>query len=288
MAAVNPIDFCKTFAVAAARMCGAKSDQDGMAIALVCLQEGINFVEFGRRYHMIMGRPSMRSDAMLAEFRLNYGGDYEIKSRTPDLAAITFTDKRGRIYDCEFSWADAQESRWPWNDWEDHSKGLKDAWATPTDRKSMLFARLVSDSLRAICPELVSGIYTPEEMSDALEPARPTQQSPSPAVEQIIASTVTTETVVEDVQVVESEVTSESAVVLEDGEIVVQQEEVPLNLITSRQASKITGLVEKAGMSEEKYRNMLARRSVEKLEQLTVEQADEIIGRIESFIDSKK
>lgn len=278
---VNPIDFCKTFALPAARMCGAKTEQDGMAIALVCLQEGITFVEFGRRYHMIMGRPSMRSDAMLAEFRSNYGGDYEIISRTADTAAIRFIDKKGRTYDCEFTWQQAQESRWPWNDWTDHSKGLKDAWSTPTDRKSMLFVRLVSDSLRAICPELVAGIYTPEEVSDFID-------APFTAP----ARAVTTDTIpvatVDAVSSVSDSPALAGKVVLEDGEIIDAEYSVDTPSLSSRKAEKIGQLVMTAGMNAEKYAAMLGRRGVKEVEELTEEQADEIISRLEEVIAAKK
>lgn len=38
----------------------------------------------------------------------------------------------------------------------------------------MLWARVTSDGVRALCPEIVAGVYTPEEIAD-FEPERPTQ-----------------------------------------------------------------------------------------------------------------
>lgn len=288
---VDPIEFCSKFAAAAARMCGAKTEIDGQGINLVCLMEGINYIEFGRRYHMIQGRPSMRSDAMLAEFRTNHGGDFEIVERSAERAAIKFIDKKGRAYPMEFTWAEAQASRWPWNDWQDHDKGLKDSWATPTDRKSMLFARLVSDSLRSICPELVAGIYTPEEMQDALtieQPARPAvtyqvthtiEKFPSPEATGIADVMRRAESGTPS--------TAEGETVSEDGEIIEPVPTVESALITNRQAERIATLVAKVAMPQDKYAGMLAKRGVDSLEKLTKEQADEIIERLESLAQKK-
>lgn len=281
---VDPIEFCSKFAAAAARMCGAKTEIDGQGINLVCLMEGINYIEFGRRYHMIQGRPSMRSDAMLAEFRTNHGGDFEIIERSAERAAIKFIDKKGRSYPMEFTWAEAQASRWPWNDWQDHDKGLKDSWATPTDRKSMLFARLVSDSLRSICPELVAGIYTPEEMQDALAIDVPPARHTTYQVTHVVGDAVPPTAVVE---VVNESPTAAGETVSSDGEIIEPTPTVESMLITNRQSQRIVDLVAKVTMPQDKYDGMLAKRGVKSLEQLTKEQADEIIERLEAVAQKK-
>lgn len=282
---VDPIEFCSKFAAAAARMCGAKTEIDGQGINLVCLMEGINYIEFGRRYHMIQGRPSMRSDAMLAEFRTNHGGDFEIIERSAERAAIKFIDKKGRSYPMEFTWAEAQASRWPWNDWQDHDKGLKDSWATPTDRKSMLFARLVSDSLRSICPELVAGIYTPEEMQDALAIDAPARPATTYQVTHVVGDYQVTKTTPAEVDAEPTTTTGEMVSV--DGEIIEPTPTVESMLITNRQSQRIVDLVAKVAMPQDKYDGMLAKRGVKSLEQLTKEQADEIIERLEAVAQKK-
>lgn len=279
---VDPIEFCTKFAAAAARMCGAKTEIDGQGINLVCLMEGINYIEFGRRYHMIQGRPSMRSDAMLAEFRTNHGGDFEIVERSADRAAIKFIDRKGRSYPMEFTWAEAQASRWPWNDWQDHDRGLKDSWATPTDRKSMLFARLVSDSLRSICPELVAGIYTPEEMQDALGAVEPPiGQGTASRISHVVESIAKVATPEPSPPTVAGETVSS------DGEIIEPTPTVESMLITTRQSQRIAQLVDKVAMPSDKYAAMLAKRGVDSLEKLTKEQADEIIERLEAVGQKK-
>lgn len=170
----NPLAFASEMAESTAAIVGCSLAQ-GKGIALTCLCEGLTPVEFKRRYHWIptLG-PAMRADAMRAEFRMNYGGDFEIVENTPDRAAIKFLDKKGRELVSEVTWEKAQGEPWPWAKgcgpgtqktqpiWEN----LKDSWATPLSRANMLIARATSRGLRLLCPELVAGIYTPEEMQD--------------------------------------------------------------------------------------------------------------------------
>lgn len=171
------IEMAKTFAA----FTGCALEQ-GAAVVLTCMIEGITPLEFKRTYHLIQGSPTMRADAMLARFLLS-GGKHKIVERSPTRAAIVLVNADGEEFANEFTRVDAEASRWPWKDWKDHGKGVKDNWSTPTDFKAMLWARLVSDSIRAFAPEIVAGIYTPEEMQDAnvvattvttAEPARPT------------------------------------------------------------------------------------------------------------------
>ncbi|MEM9354646.1 MAG: hypothetical protein AAGB04_00400 [Pseudomonadota bacterium] len=184
----DPIQFMEKMKDPLSALTGCNPNQ-GAAIAITLLSEGLTPIEFQRRYHWIPNRgPSMRSDAMLAEFRMNHDGDYEIKESTPLRAAITFIDSNDRRYDRELTARDILLSRWPWakepgwrkatskaasllRDGKSESEALHemlpfcgDNWGTPTDWQNMLWSRLISSSLRLICPELVSGVYTPEEM----------------------------------------------------------------------------------------------------------------------------
>lgn len=170
----NPIAFCDAMSETCAAITGCNLSQ-GKGVALTCLCEGLTPVEFKRRYHWIPSiGPTMRADAMRAEFRMNYGGDFEILEATPDVARIKFIDGKGRELISEVTWQQAVGEFWPWK--KDRGPGtqknqptidnLKDNWATPLNRAAMLVARATSTGLRLICPELVAGIYTPEEMQD--------------------------------------------------------------------------------------------------------------------------
>ena len=163
----NPIEFCNEMALTMTALVGCSIDQ-GKAISLDCLCQGKTPMEYARENHFIQGKPTRKVDSLLADFRTKFGGDFEIVERSCDRSAIKLT-RDGKEFDGEFTWSEAQESRWPWKDWKDHSKGLKDNWATPTDRKKMLWARVASDSLDAFCPELKYGICTPEEVDDYVD-----------------------------------------------------------------------------------------------------------------------
>lgn len=166
----DPLVAADKMAQSYAMVCGGKTKEEGFVIALTCMMEGITAIEFNRRYHMIQGKPSMRADALLAEFR-GAGGRYKILENSPDRAAISFTWE-DETYDWEFTWEEAQASRWPWKNWKKPEEGLKDNWSTPTDRKDMLWSRLVSSSVKKLVPEIAAGCYTPEELQDVADTPR--------------------------------------------------------------------------------------------------------------------
>ena len=192
----NPLAFVEAMAESTAVMIPGCDLKAGRALAMMLLRRNMDAMDFIQRYHLIGGKPTMRADAMLAEFRLNHGGKHRIIDRTPDLAKCEFTTREGDVYVCELSWGDAQLERYPWakgcgpgtDKQQPVFANLKDNWATPQGRKQMLWARLTSDSLRAIVPELVAGIYTPEEAIDFEEnqPARPVAKKPT--ADEVIAA----------------------------------------------------------------------------------------------------
>ena len=147
--------------LAQCKMLGATNPAEGFIIATTCHQQRMSFLEFGETYNLIQGNLSMRADAMLARL-LQFGGEYEILERTPEMASIkaTFRKATGTF---SFSWKEAQEERFPY---AKGGKALKDNWATPRGRKQMLWARCVSDAVRTICPLANKGSYTPEEVHD--------------------------------------------------------------------------------------------------------------------------
>src|SRR5574343_201221 len=92
------------YAKAVASVIPNTSEAQGEAIALTCMVDGIHPIDFARRYHWIPGKgPSMRSDAMTAEFKLNHGGDYECLEKTARRAAIKFTTAAGKAYTFELT-----------------------------------------------------------------------------------------------------------------------------------------------------------------------------------------
>ena len=161
MADLHAIGEC----IAQSGMFGVKNAASGLIVAATCYQQGLTLMEFQRTYHIIDGRPSMKADAMLAEFR-RAGGRYKITENSATRAAAEFSFE-GNTYPAEFTIEDAMQTG---DCYEGKSDKVKYTWQKrPAD---MLWARLVSRAVRRLAPEIVAGIYTPEEVSDMREPPR--------------------------------------------------------------------------------------------------------------------
>ena len=158
----NPVEAITQLGTRLAKsgMYGCDRAEQGMVIAMTCLTEKKSPMEYLRTYHTINGRPTMRSDRMIAEFVAN-GGKFKIIHRTADVAEVEMT-KDGNAQTFMLTWEDAQK--------EPFTKGkggqIKDNWATPRNRMQMLWARVISDGVRTMAPGVVAGVYTPEELED--------------------------------------------------------------------------------------------------------------------------
>ena len=157
-------------AIAQSGMFGINNPAAGLVVAMTCHSQRISLLEFARMYHVIDGKPSMRADAMLAEFRKR-GGKYAIVENSVTRAAADF-EFEGVKYAGVYAIEDAQRSG---DCFKADGKTLKHNWQHRAE--NMLWARMVSRSVRLLCPEIVAGIYTPEETEDfqGAENARPVQ-----------------------------------------------------------------------------------------------------------------
>jgi len=146
-------------AVAQSGMFGVTNAGAGMVIVATCQSEGISLMEFARTYHIIDGKPSMRADAMLAEFRKR-GGRYRMIENSVNRAAAAF-DLEGTSMEFAVTLEDAKRTG---DAFKSDGRTLKHNWAHRAD--DMLWARMVSKAVRRLCPEIVYGLYPPEETSD--------------------------------------------------------------------------------------------------------------------------
>jgi hypothetical protein len=151
----DPLAFVEKFgeSMAVSGMFGQMKKDAGRVMAMACLCEQINPIEFARTYHVIEGRLSMRADAMHAAFRKAGGrvkwlntGDDAVEAR----AAFTFEGEETEL--C-YKMSEAE-----------NAGRAKKGSNYDKDPGSMLRARLVSRAVRMLCPEIVSGYYTPEEI----------------------------------------------------------------------------------------------------------------------------
>ena len=144
--------------IARSGLCGVRDDAGGFIVALTCHQEGISVLDFPKKYHIIQGRLAMKADAMLAEFR-SRGGRYKIVEVSVNKAEILVTWE-GTTSPFTYTMEDGRRT----GDALDGKGALKDNWQKRPE--SMLWARCVSRMVRMLCPEVVAGVYTPEEIMD--------------------------------------------------------------------------------------------------------------------------
>lgn len=145
-------------------MFGCTNKGQGLVLAMTCVMEGKTPIEFNETYHLIQGRPSMRADAMLANL-LKLGGTYRIITRDEHGASAEFKF-RDASYTSSMSWKEAQTEPYIF---EKDGKNHKRNWATPRARMQTMWARVVSDGVRVVCPLANKGSYTPEENMDTGE-----------------------------------------------------------------------------------------------------------------------
>jgi len=159
----DPLKFIQEFGMSLARsqMFGCSNPEQGQVMAMACMCEGISPIEISRKYHIIKGKLEMRADAMLAAFR-GIGGKHRVIQRDSEAAEIELTID-GQTNRFRFTMEEAKRERFVY---EKDGKTLKDNWATPRMQMQMLWARVASDGVRTVAPEVNAGMYTPEEVRD--------------------------------------------------------------------------------------------------------------------------
>lgn len=147
-------------AVAKSGLFGIKTAEQGVALMLIAQAEGLHPAIAARDYHVIQGRPALKTDAMMARFQ-QAGGKVEWKVYSDDEVTGVFSHPAGGSL--TVTWTLDQAKR----------IGLagKDNWKNYP--RAMLRARCISEGIRSVYPGCVVGVYTPEEVQDFSEPAQP-------------------------------------------------------------------------------------------------------------------
>jgi hypothetical protein len=155
-------------------------------LMLICESEGLHPAQALKRYHIIDNRPSMRADAMHAEF-LRVGGLVRWDQSDAQVCSARFIHS---ILAPEpgFSVTVTLQELIDSGVATTYDKEKKQAILKTNYRqrpRSMLRARCISEGVRAVCPGVVAGIYTPEEASDFSDSSTQTDRSgsdPGPSV----------------------------------------------------------------------------------------------------------
>lgn len=137
--------------VANSRMFGFKTQDEALAIMLLCQGEGLHPAVAMRDYHVISGRPSMKADAMLARFQ-TAGGAVKWTKYGEDAVSGVFSHPQGGSV--EITWTMEQAKR--------ANLSGKEVWKSHP--RAMLRARCISEGIRTVFPACIVGVYTPEEI----------------------------------------------------------------------------------------------------------------------------
>ena len=141
-------------AISKSGFAGCDRVEQGVIIAFTCLAEKITPIEFSRTYDIIHGQPTKKASVMLAEFRSQYGGDFEWVADGEDgkKATIQLTYKGKEKNPVSFSIEEAK------------NKGLAGKQNYKMHLPEMLRARAITKALRMYVPEIAAGIYDPYEI----------------------------------------------------------------------------------------------------------------------------
>jgi hypothetical protein len=146
--------------IAQSGLFGVKHPVQALALMLVAQAEGQHPATAARDYHVIQGRPALKTDAMLARFQ-SAGGRVQWHDYSDDVVSATFTHAAGGAVKIEWTIERAKTA------------GLtgKDVWKQYP--RAMLRARVISEGIRTVYPGVLSGMYAPEEVRDMVHDVEP-------------------------------------------------------------------------------------------------------------------
>jgi hypothetical protein len=148
--------------VAQSGLFGIKTPQQAAALMLVAQAEGRHPASVAMDYHVIQGRPALKSERMLARFQA-CGGRIQWTSHTDQKVAAKFSHPQGGEVEIDWTMERAKAA---------NLTGKENWRAYP---RQMLRARVISEGVRACFPAACGGAYTPEEVQDFVPADEPRQ-----------------------------------------------------------------------------------------------------------------
>lgn len=237
-------------------------------VAMTAVNRGIDLMDACLPFEILNGRLSKKTIAMLAEYKAR-GGKYRELRRDSESASIEYTYD-GRTTTFTLNWEQIKDEDYTK---ERDGKTYKPRYKEPHSRMQMLWARLVSDSLGVIAPEVKGGLYTPEETADIADgefrtvaiattaqpvaniASTPIASSPAPAASEQVASAAV----------------SESAT---DAVIMISQE----------QLKQLSSLFAALDIGQADIDASMANRGLKSVTELTAAQASQIITKLEGML----
>ena len=155
MSAVVRFDEMQQMAASVAKggLFGVKTADQAISLMLLCQAEGLHPMTAVSQYHIIQGRPALKSDALLARFQ-QAGGKVEWPVYQDDKVTGRFSHPQGGTLEVTWTMKDAARA------------GLanKEVWRQYP--RSMLRARVLAEGIRTVYPGVMAGTYTVEEVRD--------------------------------------------------------------------------------------------------------------------------
>jgi hypothetical protein len=145
-------------AFASSGMFGCTKPAQGAILALQCLTSGLTPFEVTQTYHLLDGKLSMKADAMLGRYKAA-GGKVIWGTRTAERVKARWVYGENDL-EMEVTMQELVASGVALGKGGELKENYK------RHPRQMLTARLISEAVRLLAPEVVSGIYTPEEVSD--------------------------------------------------------------------------------------------------------------------------
>jgi hypothetical protein len=199
--------------IADSKMLGVANPSQAMVLFALCSAEGITPIAAIRRFHIIDGKPSMRADAMMADF-LKHGGKVIWHARSDELAGATFLypapDDKAEIDIAATRGGDRFELLWDLEFEEESAKraviikklaklsrdgeqtivrtiddAFKKGIAGTDDKpkanwarhpREMLTARVSTEGIRLVAPMLIAGVMEVNEARDVADTERHEKQ----------------------------------------------------------------------------------------------------------------
>lgn len=259
------------------------SPAGGCVIAMACMAENRTPFEISKRYHVIDNKLSMKAEAMLAEFN-SRGGKHRIIQRDGDCVAVELTPHGGAPVEFRFTWEEAQAERYVYGK---DGKTLKDNWSTPRRRMQMMWARVVSDAVRAVDPGVVVGTYTPEEIMDMID----SEPAPQRTQEEVVARREELQAIANNAAEDVVDVTPEPAPQPAEEaatEEVIEDEPAPQSC-TNGQLKELLDMATECGIDKATLREKVCEATkVEDPKHMTFDQANELIERFRATIEKKR
>ncbi len=144
-------------AFADSSMFGFKSTSDALALMAIAEAEGRHPAIIARDYHIVLGRPTLKADAMLARFQSSGGTVRWIKLDETE-AEGEFSHPRGGSITLKWTLEMAKKAG-----------VLKQDSGWTKYPRAMLRARVSSEAIRAIYPEVICGSHTEDEVREIVE-----------------------------------------------------------------------------------------------------------------------